>query len=279
MTKTPGTKLYWFLAFIITIAAAYYQRKTGPTYSKDINIRLDRKDYKFKFPRSHGGKDDCPVELEIGDKNISGKILFRKYPTNNKWKEILMKKEDNLLKGYLPNQPPAGKLEYYVELSSTNEKITLFDTDPVIIRFKGAVPNKILIPHIILMFLAMLLSNFTGIIAFFKHPKQRLYGRITLVLLFVGGMILGPIVQFHAFGEFWTGFPLGQDLTDNKLLVAFIFWVLAVAGNWKKEKPSLTILAAVMLLLVYSIPHSMFGSELDHETGEVISGMVQFFLF
>ena len=279
MAKTPGTKLYWFLAFIITIAAAYYQRKTGPTYSKDIDITLNGQDYKFEFPRTHGGVDECPVELEIGDNNISGKIIFRKYPTNNKWKEIILKKEDNLLKGHLPNQPPAGKLEYYIELSTPNENITLFDNDTVKIRFKGAVPKNILIPHVIIMFLAMLLSNFTGIIAFIKHPKQRLYGRITLVLLFVGGMILGPFVQFHAFGEFWTGFPLGWDLTDNKLLVAFIFWFLAVAGNWKKEKPSLTILAAVMLLLVYSIPHSMFGSELDHETGKVISGMVQFFLF
>jgi len=33
MAKTPNTKLYWLLAFIITIAAAYYQRKTGSFYS------------------------------------------------------------------------------------------------------------------------------------------------------------------------------------------------------------------------------------------------------
>jgi hypothetical protein len=29
--------LLWFLAFVITIAAAYYQRKTGPTYPKRVN--------------------------------------------------------------------------------------------------------------------------------------------------------------------------------------------------------------------------------------------------
>ncbi|MCK4699505.1 MAG: hypothetical protein KAT38_04210, partial [Bacteroidales bacterium] len=90
---------------------------------------------------------------------------------------------------------------------------------------------------------------------------------------------LGPMVQFHAFGEYWTGIPFGWDLTDNKTLIAFLFWVLAIAANRKSEKPFLTVLAAVILLIIYSIPHSMFGSELNPETGEIISGMVQLFLF
>ena len=28
----------WFLAIIITLGAAYYQRKTGPTYPKAVNV-------------------------------------------------------------------------------------------------------------------------------------------------------------------------------------------------------------------------------------------------
>lgn len=279
MAKTPITKLYWLLAFIITIAAAYYQRKTGPTYAKEINITLDGKNYEIELPRSHGGDDACPVELEIADKDVQGELSYRKYPTNENWQSILLKRKGELLTGNLPHQPPAGKLEYFLKLSTRNEELNLFENNPVIIRYKGSVPPGILIPHIIIMFAAMLLSNLSGIIAFMKHPKQRFYGRITLALLFLGGLILGPMVQFHAFGEYWTGIPFGWDLTDNKLLVAFIFWVIAVAGNRKREKPFLTVLAAVILLIIYSIPHSMFGSELDPETGEVISGMVQLFLF
>ncbi len=279
MIKTPNTKLYWLLAFIITIAAAYYQRKTGPTYSKEINITLDDTRYDIKLPRSHGGDEPCPVILEIADNNVQGELIYRKYPTEDNWQAILLNREGELLTGNLPNQPPAGKLEYFLKLSTRNEELNLFEDNPVIIRFKGSVPAGILIPHIIIMFAAMLLSNFSGIIAFLKHPKQRLYGKITLALLFLGGLILGPIMQFHAFGEYWTGIPFGWDLTDNKLLVAFIFWVIAVAGNRKREKPFLTVLAAVILLIIYSIPHSMFGSELNYETGEVITGMVRLFLF
>ncbi len=50
-------------------------------------------------------------------------------------------------------------------------------------------------------------------------------------------MILGPIVQKYAFGELWTGIPFGWDLTDNKTLIAFLFWILAVIMNRKKERP------------------------------------------
>jgi len=89
--------------------------------------------------------------------------------------------------------------------------------------------------------------------------------------------VLGPVVQYYAFGDLWTGIPFGWDLTDNKTLIAGIFWALAVIMNRKKERPLYTILAAVVLLLVYSIPHSMFGSELNYETGSVTQGVIMNF--
>jgi hypothetical protein len=60
-------------------------------------------------------------------------------------------------------------------------------------------------------------------------------------------------------------------------LIALIFWILAVAMNRKKERPYYVALAAVVLLLVYSIPHSMFGSELNYESGSVTQGIIMNF--
>ena len=45
----------------------------------------------------------------------------------------------------------------------------------------------------------------------------------------IGGMILGPIVQKYAFGEYWTGFPYGGDFTDNKMLIMWLAWAIAMA--------------------------------------------------
>jgi hypothetical protein len=126
------------------------------------------------------------------------------------------------------------------------------------------------------MFIAMLLANVAALMALAKNSRFRLYTFLTTTVLLVGGMILGPIVQHYAFGEFWTGFPFGFDLTDNKTLIAFIFWMVASVGNFKKEKRWLTVMAAVVTLVIFSIPHSARGSELDYDTGRVKTGMVQF---
>jgi uncharacterized membrane protein len=82
------------------------------------------------------------------------------------------------------------------------------------------------------------------------------------------------MVQKYAFGELWTGIPFGWDLTDNKTLIGFIFWFIAVWKIRKEDKYLWVIIAAIVLLAIYSIPHSMFGSELNYETGKVVTGYI-----
>jgi len=269
---------YWILAVLITFTAIIYQRRTGPTYDKKVNITIDNQAYKFKLIRSHGGKTDCKIELMVPDQNIGGVLSYKKYPTNHDWTNVELVRQNDILTGVLPNLPPAGKYEYKIALKKGDQSYDLTEGKSVLIRFKGDVPKFILIPHIILMFFAMFLGNVAGIMAIFKHPKFRFYTNITVVALFAGGMVLGPLVQLYAFGELWAGIPFAWDLTDNKTLLAFLFWVLAFFMNRKKERPVYTIVASIVMLIVYSIPHSMFGSQLDPETGKVIQGMIQLYL-
>jgi hypothetical protein len=178
------------------------------------------------------------------------------------------------LAGFLPNQPPAGKLEYYLVFSQEGKTIRTPVNNQIIIRFRGDVPAPIILPHVLLMFIAMLLSNLTLFLALFRFKQYRLFSWITLITLFAGGLIFGPIVQKYAFGEYWTGFPKGMDLTDNKTLIAFVFWSVAVIVNLKRERRFFTILAAIVMLVIFSIPHSAMGSELNPETGKIETGMI-----
>jgi hypothetical protein len=285
------TLLFWILAFLITISAAIYQRATGPTYPKKSEILVNNVSYKLKLVRSLGLDEDPVVKLNINDPTISAKIYFRRYLSKDEFQSVdfkfiskpihswVMNKIFGMTKdeGFIaevPRQPAAGKVEYYFEITDQSETKTYLKEKPVVIRFKGGVPGYILIPHILFMFIAMLFSNLSGLLAVFKVPSFRKYTIWTFGCLLVGGMILGPLVQLYAFGDLWTGIPFGWDLTDNKTLIAFVFWVAAVAMNRKKERPFYTILAAVVLLLIYSIPHSMFGSQLDYNTGTVTQGMI-----
>lgn len=251
-----------------------YQRATGPTYPKKIEVSIESVRYPITLITSHGGIEDCPLVFEIADTAVTGDITFRKFPTKEEWTTLNMIRQGNLLTGYLPHQLPAGKLEYKIEFRKGEKIYPLQETNATVIRFKGDVPAAILIPHIILMFVAMFFSNLAGVMALFRHPKFRKYAIWTLVLLGIGGMILGPWVQYHAFGEAWAGIPFAWDLTDNKTLIAFLFWILAVAMNRKMEQPGYVIVASLVILLIYSIPHSMFGSQLDPETGKIIQGAI-----
>ena len=87
----------------------------------------------------------------------------------------------------------------------------------------------------------------------------------TLGFLVIGGFILGPIMQKFAFGEFWTGFPFGHDLTDNKTLIAIVGWLIALYMYSKSKSPKKwALFGSFLLLIIYLIPHSVMGSELDY---------------
>jgi hypothetical protein len=282
--------LVWLFAFIITILAAYYQRKTGPTYPQRVNVTLNSTDTELKLIRSLGLDERSEVKLGIADTTIKATLFYKRFKTDDEYSQVpfvyreypvnsfIMNRifkmtEEKGLFADIPQQPPAGKLQYYIEITDNSGTRTLLKEQPVVIRFKGAVPGAVLLPHILIMFIAMLFST----AALFRMPVYKRYGILTLVLLAAGGMILGPVVQKYAFGALWTGIPFGWDLTDNKTLIAFIFWILAVLLNRKKERPLVTVLAAFILLLVYSIPHSLFGSELDFNSNQVIQGFILFF--
>jgi len=265
---------YWSLAILITFSAIIYQRKTGPTYDKKVKVNIESSEYVFKLIRSHGGEQDCKIELLVPDLEVTGTLAYKKFPTRDEWVKVDMKRQYDNLYAYLPHLPPAGKYEYKLSLAKDQQNYPLNNGEPVIIRFKGDVPGSVLIPHIFFMFFAMLLGNLAGIMAIFKHKKYKLFTNLTVLTLLLGGMILGPWVQWYAFGEAWAGVPFAWDLTDNKTLLAFIFWLVAYLVNRKKERPVYTVIASIVMLIVYSIPHSMYGSQLDPETGEIIQGWI-----
>ena len=264
--------LFWIFSVIFTLSIAYYQRTTGPTYEKRGTATLDDDIIKYKLIRSAESTGDAEVRVRVPDEGIMGAIKYKRFKTPDEWVSYPMVRVGDELVGILPAQPPAGKLEYQVALNK-GERFVLLTEEPIVIRFTGAVPLWALIPHVIIMFTAMLMSTRTLLEALFIKRRTYLYAWITVVTLFVGGLILGPIVQKFAFGEYWTGWPFGQDLTDNKTLLAWVVWLVALIRLYKnRNNVTWPVIAGIVLLLVYLIPHSMFGSELDYSSGEINTG-------
>lgn len=259
------TFLLWVLALLITLGSAIYQRLTGPTYPQRGKVAIGERLIKFRLLRSESVNQDATIRLAVPDTSIGGYLRYRRYKSSDDWSITPLKREGEKLVGYLPHQPAAGKLMYFVYLESEGQVTSLTGEQPVILRYKGVVPKMILLPHVLLMFLAMLFSNRTLFESFDAQGRAYRFMLWTIGLFFLGGIVFGPLVQKYAFGAYWTGLPFGTDLTDNKTLIAFIGWLWAWFQNRRGRDGRVWIFfAAILMLAIYLIPHSLLGSELDY---------------
>ena len=260
--KKPAVR--FALALLITLASAVWQRRSGPTYPVSGRVTAGGTPVDLKLTRTHGGPGDQPVRVAAPDASLAGAVAFRRYPTSDGWTVLPMARAGGDLVAALPHQPPAGKLEYQVRLAKGVET-AVFPPRPAVTRFKGDVSTVILVPHVLCMFLGMLFSTLTGLAALSGAPTRTL-ALVTFALIAVGGFILGPIVQKAAFDAYWTGVPFGWDLTDNKTLIAGLFWAGAILVQRPGRPARIEILAAaVTTLMVFAIPHSTWGSEIKWE--------------
>ncbi len=271
--------ILWTLVVLLTLFFAVYQKMTGPTYPVKGKISIKGQIIKYKLPRSHNSGEDCPIYIE--DKGLidNAYLYYKRHNTNDQWTEIEFKRDGKKLVAYLPTQPPAGKVDYFIKVIREGKEDTITHKNKsIVLRYKGAVPAYILIPHVFFMFISLLFSIRAFFEAFKKEPVVlKKYVILTFSSLFIGGAILGPIVQKFAFGAYWTGIPFGYDLTDNKTLIALIGWLIAliIVLKDKMKARKWVIGVFIIMAIVYLIPHSALGSSLDYSKGKVVTGKTE----
>jgi hypothetical protein len=252
----------WVVALVVTLVSAVYQRMTGPSYPVRGVVTLGGQSYSVRLERTQVTTADLPIRLAIPDPTVTGDVRWRRYPTSDPYQAVPLQRNGERLEASLPRQPAAGKIEYQVLLRRGVEQ-QLVPPRPAVARFKNPESVAVLVPHILAMFLAMLFSTRAGLAAVIGQRASG-YTWLTLACLVPGGFVLGPIMQHQAFGDYWTGVPFGFDLTDNKTLIALVAWLLAgwtvltrrAAARWAVAG------ASVVMLLVFMIPHSVWGSEI-----------------
>lgn len=263
MSKSKSI-LLWVVSLLIMVGAVVFQRMTGPTYPVKGTVTIDGKEIKYSLPRSEETEKDAKINI-ICDKNVTGIMKHKIFTAKMDWEIDTMQRNGDTLTATIPWLEAAGKVQYHVSLYDAAGKEYKLNTEEIKIRYKGHVPDAILWPHIIFMFLAFWLSIRTALEAIFKGDNTFKFAIFSLATMFIGGIILGPIVQKFAFGAYWTGWPFGSDLTDNKTALAFIAWIIAVWRLKKDNKKVLwPVLAAIISLAMYLIPHSVLGSQIDY---------------
>ena len=278
MTTRNISVALWIVAFVLTVILALFQRMTGPSYPKrGETLATGGDEIRYRLPRSHGGEGGLEIGLDAPESVSGGSLEWRRFPTTESWTSVTMSRDaDGRLAATVPHQPPAGKVEYRLVIDTTEGALLVPNDEPVVARFRADVPAWVLIPHILAMFGSMLVATRTLLEVL--RPSAPDPGRsvlVTMGLLVIGGLFLGPVVQKFAFGAFWTGWPYGHDLTDNKTLIACIAWlpatILALRGRrlW-----AVVVVGWIVMMGIFLIPHSLRGSEMDWSEGEVKTGAI-----
>lgn len=270
LVPQPASWAMWVVTLLLTYLVSRYQRRTGPGYDIPASCDIADATVSAKLPTSYSRGGDCPVRLLTEADDVTASLVYRRYPTSEGWTSVPFERDENGLVARVPVQPPAGKVEYHIEVARGAGRCTLPKRDNVIVRFRGSVSAAVLLPHVLLMLAGMVLSIRAGLETWHGGPSQTLYTTLTLGGLVLGGMLFGPLVQKGAFGKYWTGVPFGTDLTDNKTLIAVLAWAVALvatASGWSLAEP-LRLAAFGITLVAFLIPHSLFGSELKYEDAE-----------
>jgi hypothetical protein len=255
----------WTIAVVLTLTSAIWQRMSGPTYPIKSSARLAGQEIALRLERSYSITGRQPVTVTVADAGVTGTVEWRRFPTSDPWSTLQMTRQGDRLETVIPPAPEplmpmAGKLEYRVTLTKGGESVSYPDK-PAVTRFKGDVPAWVLIPHVAAMFFGMLFATRAAMAALFGG-NTRTPAFLAFGLLVFGGLVLGPVVQKLAFGEYWTGVPFGFDLTDNKTLIAAVAWVLAVIQLRGGRQARVAVaLAAIVTMVVFAIPHSVWGSQ------------------
>jgi hypothetical protein len=187
------------------------------------------------------------------------------------------------LSATIPSQQKGKRAYYHIAVTDRMaNKVTLPDrvnllNPPFMIKFKGRVAPYILAAHIFCMF-ATIFFTFLALFASIdllkgKEALSRLstYTVFANLFIFLGGFPLGFLVAFQTFGVAWGGIPFGWDITDNKTVILFAYWLILLylirktvtrrraglnaMGNGLLS--TMTVLGVILTLLIYLIPHSI----------------------
>ncbi len=268
---TKKSIFLWFAAIALMIIIVIYQRTTGPTYPKKGEVTVEGSVVKFKLLRSHEIGANAPVVLNAPDKSIVAHIKMKRYLSHDEWTEHDMIRQGDELVAELPAQEPAGKVMYHISVGKDYQNLKYITNEPIVLRYKGVVPDWVLYPHIAFMILSFAFAMRVALEAAFKGDKVLNFAYWTFGFFAFGGLVLGPLVQWYAFGAFWTGWPFGKsilhfgDLTDNKTLASILIWLYTILRLRKHPNQTWWAwIATIVMIAVYLIPHSMLGSEIDY---------------
>jgi hypothetical protein len=229
-----------------------------------------------KVGRSTQVRAEIEVSEDIGDVDL---LIY--YTAGSEPQEIV--EMDSLEAGkYFGAIPPQARgtlVEYHIEARAGQDLAVRVPGDektPGFTYYYKGTPNRtLLLTHIVLMFFALLVFLFVGYLSIRALRNRQMIVAIPrlaflgTIFFFISSIPLGMIVAYQTYGKPWTGFPVGNDLTDNKSLAILLYWAAAsflYRGSLFRRDPARDLLGVkslpyvyltgvVLTVVLYALPH------------------------
>lgn len=225
------------------------------------------------------GEGDVKFEAQI-ESNIGqprARLYFQINDAPN-YRDLELK-EDNLYVCEIPNQEKGSIVTYYLEVTTTTGSKIFFpdnaeEGEVYTLIFKGEYNKFLWIVHVVLTIASIILFVIAAYFAF-KHiksgypiPKTLWFAIVAFLLFFIGIFPIGMIIEYQVYGTVWDGWPFGNDFTNTKAFILFIYWLatLFMMKNsiFKKEEKnlitdrvfaSLVIIGTIITVALFIVPH------------------------
>jgi len=181
---------------------------------------------------------------------IKGEDMVAKYPNVKKTDFIALNMsgtpKGDVFAGSLPSREKNTKYYFFMELydSQKNLLTTLpenaLENDVCRKFYRVSYKKDPNIPGLLIHILLMMVSLMFMLHAFYfafnylwnkydwvaqKSIMSIFWGT---VCYFISGFPLGIWIEYEKYGTYWTGFPVGWDMTDSKTFFVFFYWLVVV---------------------------------------------------
>lgn len=271
------------VAVVLTILLLLIARQLSTRHPEDLvseanGVRLEHRSITEQIDKK---EVKITAMLQASESIIP--VLHYRTATNLPYQEVTLARSGRSVSGIIPAGRRGDRAYYFLSVEdSAGTMLATLPADsskPLLIKFKGKVASWVLTAHIVAMFgsiFFVLLAGMGAVDLLRGVGKLKVVVRnsvMALNLIFIGGFPLGIVVAYQTFGVGWDGVPFGWNITDNKTLIIFLFWLATVLvgferlsrapGQRLQSAPSprsfalLVIVSVFVTLAVYLVPHSL----------------------
>lgn len=256
--------LLWLLSLVITLSTIFYQRVIEPKKYVEGKAYFDQLEIPYKLPRYHEITSDCPVQLVVPDENILAYVEYRPYNSDDLWTRCAFKRKEEIITTYISPLPKSDVIEYRLVLFDNDRdlEISIPKYGFVVMHWRHPVPTVFLVLHHVILYLALLFSLSTGLMAIISPHRPWKLALLTCLLFFLGGICLRAMVAKYSSGIWWSGFPVGDNFFENKMILIFLSWLTLFSFKIRDEiGKGWFIATSLFTLIMFNIPNYWLNPE------------------